>query len=241
MTDTPIFRYYNDLNERCSNILRRSFDATNAQKISRSHQFIGELSIWCSLLESRRESDLLRIAAHEYQYALLALCQGHYRHAFKGLRLVLELVLQSTHLSANELELREWLANRKDTVWSVLISSEEGIFSRRFVHAFFPGLASHVSYHRSLAEVLYRECSECVHGNIPQHVPLPQDLTYSQDSFDVWYEKANIVALIAHFSLSLRYLLSLSVSDYTKLEPALTDRLGHLPEIRAVFGGPQGG
>jgi len=73
-----------------------------------------------------------------------ALAQGHYRHAFKGLSLVLELCLQAVALSANELCLREWPDNRRDTVWGVIVDDANGVFSKQFAHAFFPSLALHV-------------------------------------------------------------------------------------------------
>lgn len=240
-TATPIQIYYRQLHEKCGTIIETSLEAFNAQKISRSQQFVQEVELWCDVLLARKEADLLRMAAHEYQYALLALSQGHYRHAFKGLRLVLELTLQSTHLSAHELELREWFEHRKDTIWAVLVDAENGVFSVRFARAFFPTLEAHVAYHRSLTQQIYRECSECVHGSIPKHVPLPQNLAYSQESFDLWHAKADIVALVAHLSLCLRHLISLSLMQRAKLEPVLTDRLGHIQEIRVALGGPQGG
>src|SRR6266481_8471024 len=105
--ETPIEEYYKSVHKQCGEILEVSVRGANGQKVSKSREFISELELWCTVLAVRKEVDLLKIAAHEYQYGLLALCQGHYRHAFKGLRLVLELVLQSTHLSAHELELRE--------------------------------------------------------------------------------------------------------------------------------------
>ena len=64
-----------------------SIGGANEAKVARSHQFVQEIELWVSALGSRRENTLLRVAAYEYQFALLALAQGHYRQAFKGLRL----------------------------------------------------------------------------------------------------------------------------------------------------------
>ena len=88
---------------------------------------------------------------------------------------------------------------------------------------------------------IYRECSECVHGNVPKHVPLPSALEFNQEVFELWHSKADIVALILHFGLSLRYLRDLSEEDLLDIEPFLVDRLGHLKEVRQLLGGPTKG
>jgi hypothetical protein len=238
---SDIQKYYRALHARCGAILERSVASENGRRVAKSHEFFREVDLWCGVLGKRGEVELLRTAAHEYQYALLALCHGNYRHAFKALRLVLELILQSTHLSANELELREWLSHRKDTIWAVLMDPENGVFSPRFAHAFFPEVEPHIAYHRLMAMQVYRECSECVHGNIPKFVPLPETLEFSQESFDLWHAKADVVALIAHFVLSLRHLRAIPEESVSKLESVLVDRVAHIQEIRVKIGGVFGG
>ena len=189
--ESPVCAHYKALHSQCGTILSASLAGGNEAKLARSHLFVQEIEIWTSVLGSRRENTLLKMAAHEYQYAILALAQGHYRHAFKGLRLVLELTLQAGYLSTRELELREWLQNRKDTVWAALVDRENGVLSVRYARSFFPSLEEHVSYHCALAEQVYRECSECVHGNIPKHIPLPDSLAFLQGSFDLWHAKSD--------------------------------------------------
>lgn len=230
--------YFRELQKKCDEILATSVEDANAGLMASSRQFCLELGAWHLVIGSRRESELLRIAALEYDFALLALAQGHYRHAFKGLRLVLELCLQAVTLSANELCLREWLDNRRDTIWSVIVDDENGVFSKQFAQGFFPDLALHVQHYRGLATSVYRECSECVHGNIPKHVPLPASLSFDKEVFTLWHSKAAIVARIVHFSLCLRYLTDLSDAEVASLEPSLSDRLGHVAEIRSRLGGP---
>lgn len=124
---SAIEAYYERLHSQCGVILAASMEGTNEAKIARSHQFVQEIELWLYALHPRREGALLKVAAYEYQFALLALAQGHYRHAFKGLRLVLELTLQSAKLSTNEIELREWLQNKKDTRWAALVDRENGV------------------------------------------------------------------------------------------------------------------
>lgn len=230
--------YFQELQKKCDAILAVSLADPNAALIAASRQFSLEIDVWQQAISSRREAELLRTATLEFEFALLALCQGHYRHAFKSLRLVLELCLQAVHLSANEMRLREWLDNRSDTVWNAIVEDENGVFSQRFAQAFFPELAVHIPHYRSMAISVYRECSECVHGNMPKHVPLPASLAFDKDVFSLWHSKAAIVARVVHFSLCLRYLKDLNEAAVARLEPSLSDRLGHVTEIRNRLGGP---
>jgi len=238
---TDINQYVDQLHAKCGNILATSMAGPNVEIVANSHQFAYELGDWCKILEHRIEVELLKIAAMEYELALLALIQGHYRHSFKALRLVLELTLQAVYLSANEICLREWLDNRIDTNWSSIVDEKNGLFSERFAKAFFPDIIKHIQHYRGLASAIYRECSECVHGNIPKHIPLPTSLDFNQEVFELWHSKADVVALILHFALSIRYLPELLEKDILDVEPFLSDRLGHLEEIRQLLGGPTKG
>lgn len=240
-SSTDITEHLQRLCRKCDSVFASSMAGSNAQKIAASHLFVDEIATWNSVLEQRRESELLRIAAMEYQFALLALTQGYYRHAFKGLRLVLELILQAVYLSSQEIQLREWLENSIDTVWSAIVDDENGVFSKRFARAFFPGLSQHLPNYRALAKSLYRECSECVHGNTPRQIPLPGSLEFKQETFDIWNSEAAHVALVTHFALSLRYFKELSSDSLDRLESCLNDRLGHIEEIRQILGGPAEG
>lgn len=241
VSNPDIKEYLLKLLAKSGTIFDFSTTVPNSRKMAASYIFASEMGAWCKVLSQRREADLLKVAILEYEFALLALTQGHYRHAFKGLRLVLELTLQAVYLSANELLLREWIDNRADTVWSSITDKNESVFSQRFAKAFFPELTKHVEHYRQLAMKLYRECSECVHGNNPKFIPLPDFLNFDQSVFDLWHSKASILFMIAHFVLSLRFISDLSETDVSCLEPFLSDRLGHLEEIRKLLGGPAKG
>jgi hypothetical protein len=239
--ESPIKKHYQSLHSRCGEILDESLTGVDAQRVAASHDFANEIALWCEVIGSRKEVEILRMAAHEYQFAVLALVQGHYRQAFKSLRLVLELLLQCVYLSANELQLREWLESRTDTVWNILVDSENGVLSVRFARTFFPSVETHVHHYSTMARKVYRECSECVHGNPPKDVPLPKNLEFSRASFDLWHDKAANVALVGHFALALRYLSDLSSGEMQKMETVLSSRLGHISEFRVALGGPRGG
>jgi hypothetical protein len=226
--------YFGQFHSQCEAAFKVSLMDPNLEKIAISHRFASELALWCNLISGRRETELFRVAEHEYEYALVALAQGHYRHAFKSLRLVLELTLQAVYLSANELRLREWLTNRVDTSWSAIVDQKEGVFSPRFAKGFFPPFETHAPHYGGMAVLLYRECSECVHGNVPQHIPLPKSIVFDQKAFDLWHSKADILRLVAHSALALRYFGDLSPDARNKLAHCLSHLL-QVSEIKAAL------
>ena len=82
------------LHDRCGEAIGKSF-AHAAGKIARSYTFVSDLEGWAKALDGRREAVLYNTATQEYTISLLNLCEGQYRNAFKGLRLVLELWARS--------------------------------------------------------------------------------------------------------------------------------------------------
>ncbi len=213
--------YFGQFHLQCEGVLKQSLAEPNLTKIAASHHFASELALWCQLIGDSREVELFRVSQHEYEYSLLALAQGHYRHAFKSLRLVLELTLQAVYLSANELQLREWFSNRVDTSWSAIVDEKGGVFSARFARGFFPSFKDHVAHYGGMAVLLYRECSECVHGNIPQHIPLPSTIAFEQKTFDLWHSKVEILRLVVHSAIVLRYFDDLPPEAHAKLGSCL--------------------
>lgn len=203
---TALQRHYRELHDACGVVVTSSLTLPHSNDQASSHVFLEELAQWTTLVSHRRESQLLSTATTEYQYGLLAVVQGQYRQAFKSLRLSLELVHQAVYLSANELELREWLSGHRDTVWAATLDAENGALSLRFVRMFAPDLEEHVKHYRSLVAQVYRECSECIHGNVPKHIPLPGTIQFDPSTFALWHSKASILALTCTFVLSMRYL-----------------------------------
>lgn len=235
-SEPAIVVHYRDLSARCSEIVDETLRNEGRSSLhGNGHDFLDELDKWMRVIEPGREASLVGRATMEYQFALLALVQGHYRHAFKGLRLVLELVLQAVHLSAHTLELHEWLDRRKDTVWGVLIG-ENGVLSKRYADAFMPDLRDDVWHYCGIAKQLYRECSEAVHGNVPEYIPAPPSLEFSKDAFELWHDKADMVALVASFVFVMRYNQNLPMKGSNTLEGQILSRLGHVRAIRIHFG-----
>lgn len=233
-----IGQHLDQLQARSSSILIQTLKGDGAVQLAKSRHHAVELTLWSDKIANRREHELFRLAAVEHEYALLSLAQGHYRHAFKGLRLVLELSLQAIYLSVDEIALREWLQNRRDTSWAAITKDEDGIFSKPFAQAFFPELEIHLHHYKGLAKTIYRECSEAVHGNIPTSVPIPDQLIYSKSTAELWHQKSAAAIGVIHFATTMRYLKDFTQTDLTAMEPVLQERLGHIPQIREIFGGP---
>lgn len=238
------------LNSTCSQTLEKSFKDEAATQMAQSYLFVNDLQAWTQYLVDRPENKLFQLAEQEYIAALLSLVHGQYRNAFKGLRLVLELSVQGTHLSTNQIELNEWLRSAKDTKWAVLIGADQepgteessaaarSPFTRRFCDSFFPDIRDHASSFATMARTLYRELSETIHGNIPKDIPLPPSLEFDKDTFDLWHRKAGTARLIVLYCLTCRYSAQMDEESRTSVEAGVTDQLGHIEPIRTLFGGP---
>lgn len=229
--------HYRLLNVACGKVLAASFKGDVAGLHGSSHSFLADLEVWRrEVLAQRPEASLLESAINEYQFGLLAVAQGQYRQAFMALRLSLELLLGAVSFSANELELRSWLAGRKDLVWSTLVSSDVGPLSKPFVRVFYEPMADEATHYRAMAEKVYRECSEHVHGNA--QAALTSAISYQPDVFQDWHGKAKTIRLVTSFSLCARYIGVADSRTRSKLEDVLLETLGHLPAVRALFGAP---
>jgi len=226
-----------ELHANCSKALAQSVQNENESMLGKSYLFLSDLEAWSFVRQGQPETLLYKTACHEYTISLLNVCQGQYRNAFKGLRLVLELCLQGVYLSANLVLCEEWMKGEQDTIWATLIDHDIGPLSHRFSKAFFPEVTSHVNNFREMARSIYSELSECIHGNIPNQILFPTMLVFNKDAFMLWHEKARIVRLIIQFSFSVRYLNTISDAEKPKVEAGLIDQLGHIEAVRAAFGG----
>lgn len=228
-------RHYAKMHGRCAKILKLTFESDSGARHSRSHAYADDMERWSAAITDRPESPLLRAAIREYQFALLALTQGQYRQAFMALRLYFELSLLTISLSANELNLRLWMAGSKDTSWSALVDDQQGVFSTLFISAFSRSLEVHAAQYREIAKKLYRECSELVHGNFRSKNSLPESLQYDQEAFGKFHDLARDMWLVASFALIARYSCSLSSNTLRTLETTVIEQLGHHNEVRSLL------
>lgn len=89
-----------------------------------------------------------------------------------------------------------------------------------------------------MARTLYRELSETIHGNVPQHIPISPSLEFNQETFELWHKKAESVRLIGLFCLTCRYAAGMDEGERTSIEAGVVEQLGHIEPIRILFGGP---
>ncbi|HDS1796347.1 hypothetical protein [Pseudomonas putida] len=232
---TGVGNVLDQLHKQCSRSVDSSLHGENGARLAESYLFASDLDAWTAALDEQLESALIKTAASEYVLSTLNVCQGQYRNGFKGLRLVLELCLQSTYLSSNLVLRAEWLKGEADTIWATLVDDDNGPLSQRTCRAFFPELLEHVEHFKQLAKTLYRELSECIHGNVPNHIPLPDSLSFSQEAFDLWQSKAKLVRFVVLFALVMRHTASLPAAKRSPLEAAVYEQLGHIEAIRDAF------
>ncbi len=228
-------RYYRDLYKKCGNVLSECFKDEYVSMMRKNHHYLNDLSKWVEILSDRYEIILLKSAYQEYQYALLSLLQGQYRQSFMSVRLFFELALSTIHFSANEYEFRLWSRNEKDINWKQLIDKDKGVLSKSFTRVFFEDIAEDILHFRTIAEKVYRECSEYVHGNAETYRKISDELKFSHNIFTAWHEKAKSIHFVVLFALSARYLCFLDNTSVSKLESIITDELGHLNAIQDFF------
>jgi hypothetical protein len=230
--------YYRQLHISCGVVLSETFAADETGQQATAHHFIDDLQQWYAILEVRPESPLFLAAQSEYQFALLAVALGQYRQAFMSLRLSFELTLGAVYYSANELKLRQWMKGTQDLNWSALVDRETGVFSKTFVGAFYEDLAEFAREYGAIAERLYREISEYVHGNANTHSTESGKVIFQKQAFDSWHQKSKSVRLATSFALCARYVRLMTDPQRTQLESVLLDNLGHISSVRAILGGP---
>lgn len=229
-------KYYENFYLQNATLLNECIQHNCCDKLAKIHSRIADLNIWQNTLSGKKEATVLSYAFREYEFSILCLVQGFYRQAFASLRLFMELTLAATQLSTNEIDLRLWLAGKKDTNWSQITDQDNGIFSKVFLECFCPELTDEANHVKSIALKVYRECSEYVHGNHATYVGLPETVCFSEESFSLWAEKAKSVFLVITYILTARYIKEVNKEDLIKIEPILCDELGHTKGISLLLG-----
>lgn len=226
--------YYLGLHKASEQVVLES--TSNQESLGKVHQFIQDLHLWSQVLEPKSESRILAHVRNELQFSVLSLVYGLYRQAFGSLRLAFELTLAACYFSAYRLNLAEWERGEKgngDVKWSVLIHDGEGVLSARFAKAFFPSLQETAKEYRAIAELVYREMSEFVHGNASTWKLTPEDVRYDKALFEAWMEKFSTASRVMVLSLSLRFLKELGNEGRNLVEHPVLEHLGHIGPIRA--------
>lgn len=211
-------------------------DAECLKSLTKSYCIIKDMGDCIEAISDRREKNLFSHALKEYQFALFAVNQGFYRHAFSALRLSFELWLSAIEFSTNELSLRGWEKGSNDINWRRLIDNQTGVFSVNFIRAFCNNIDDRGPHYRALAERVYRECSEYVHGNASTHEELPSEFGFSRLAVIEWCEKASTIHMVNLFSFFIRYATDLPIEKKSKVENPILSVLSHIKEVRITFG-----
>ena len=224
--------YYTTLLEKCKDISSESFKGSRLALQKDSHDFLNDLGSWAKVLENRREFKIFKAAFREYQHSLLCVNLGLYNSAFMGLRFFLERSLVAIIMSAKEIELRTWEIGDRDTYWSEIVDDNNGIFSMKFSKAFFIELSDETKHFKAIAEKVYRECSEFVHGNISTLGKTPHTLEFDEKLYHEWHNRARTIKRLIIFVFCLRYLKELNSEEKKVVEASIHNEFSHLEVIR---------
>lgn len=237
-----VIEHYRALLKNSDIVIETMIGANGASEaLIASHNYLLDYDAIKMAIAERPEAATLDSAVKEYQFALFALVSGQYRHAFGGLRLFFELMLATVHFSAHEIDYRLWAKDSKDINWSALKDPQSGVFSTNFIRAFNPAFSDCAKQYLAIADAVYRECSEFVHGNAGTHAILPSDIAFQKEAFLSWHEKAATMRLAIIFAFTARYLNYVTKEATDRMEPIITDALGNLPPVQAMFSQPSEG
>lgn len=200
-----------------------------------SHNFLKDFEIVLDIAEGA-ERGIFMQASREFQYSLEAVICGNYRHAFSSLRLTLELFTAAIYFSAHQMKLNLWLAGSDDLFWRSLIDKDKGVYSDNFMKAFHPDLGSYRIQYMSLAEKVYRECSEYVHGNPATNDNPELQIAYNAEKVQQFHDKVATIRLCVLFQFFARYLVEMNPEKLGKVEYLAMETFGDLTEIQASFG-----
>src|SRR5690606_5110362 len=128
-----------------------------------------------------------------------------------------------------------WKIGERDTYWAELMDSDKGIFSHKFVRAFFPELKDERSHFHAITLKVYRECSQFVHGNQSVIEKIPVSLVFSEELFEEWNIRADIIKRVILFSLCLRYLRSFDSKQVKKIENTLSEEFKGISPINEII------
>ncbi len=227
-----------DFLKKLGEIRNMSLAGERATQFASCEQFSTFYGGWITELKKLgvEQTFMMELALREYTLSLLFVATGLYKQAMDSLRFSLEYTLFSVMLSSNELNYRLWKARQKDEYWSETIHAETGVYGSVFIQAFAPELKGHGASLQTLARTVYRECSEYVHGNYEVMQETPLQVEYREQLFDSFIDKADSVAYLITFALTIRFWDNLKGTFLTTMETPIMSYLSTIPEIIALYG-----
>jgi len=210
-------------------------DTARLSAFTAAHNRAADLEAISSLLDNRPEAHIFKLACVEYQHSLYSVAFGQYRQAHVSLRLFLELCLTTILFSAHEVDCRLWLLGKKDINWNSIVKNDNGIFSKQFIRAFFEGMEDYSEQYCVMAETLYRECSEFVHGNRQSYEGLDSGIVFRPELMGNWTDRAETALRIVAFCFACRYLRLTTLKIRNKLEHMILEMFGEITPIQAIY------
>lgn len=186
-------------------------------------------------IDEKIEREAIITACAQLNSAILCACHGFYRQAFASIRLALEMSLGAIKLSTKKLCLIEWSNGKYDISWSDILNEDDGVFSKRFVSAFFGDLGRWPDLYRQKSKDLYRGLSEYVHGNVNTWMGPGESLSYSEELKDGFFEKHNQCTKIILFCLWCRYAKTFTSNQIEPMEDYIRDEFCSIVQIRSFL------
>ena len=210
-------------------------DSTAVTDISKAVQNIKDLFDCIETIALRPDQHIFSLALRELKNSLMSAICAHYRQSLSSQRLALELWFAGIYFSTNEYNYLKWKMNEKDIVWSPITNNEDGIFSQNFAHVFWPASEKKIGIYREIAQTIYRECCEFVHGNNDTHKLLPGTFQYSHESLLKWCKNMDIITPLFLYTFLVRFNKSLTPKNYEEIAPIFCENIGHIAEVRELM------
>lgn len=226
--------YFLQIKSCSDNIFNDSIQ--NQENLGLSHHFINCIVDFTKLIPDGYEQRNWQNVTNELEASLFSVTIGMYRQAFTSLRLAFELGLGSILFSVEKISFYSWLQGEDDIKWSRITDNETGIFSERYLKAFFPQSLVLKENLKNSANGNYRELSEYVHGNHETWQTNGLKLTYNVNQLNVFFIKFKFITESLICNLFIRYIKDIKKSELEKLD-FLNEILGHYDCIREELGG----
>jgi hypothetical protein len=208
--------------------------------IASAHQTIADLQKILSFADKQPEGFVYRSIMHDAGLAIHHAVVGLYRQSHASQRVLLESAIAALFYSAQLLDIKRWAAGALDVSWSRVSTSDDGVFSERFVSAFLPAAADMLEEYRRRAEVVFSELSDFVHKNIKTYSFDERAFTFDQAKFDGALRTFREVAELIAFAFSVRYLGTMQASEVERLTGSLDALAGNVPAFQRLIGGQAG-
>ena len=229
--------------ERQLNILKNfaapisaTWDAPNSGDFRSCFLFVEDYSKWISCLAPFPQHILFDSSLNECSTANFFCSLGLYKHAMISLRLCLEHCLFGIQLSANDFAFRNWRMGNKDMSWAAIVDPNIGVFSKQFIRAYAAEFEERSNELNSIANSVYRECSEFIHGNYEKLNCLPGKNEFDQRMFSSYIDKFKSISYLLSVALLIRFKEFICNNNLlSTLEEPIMHNIDTLPEVQYLY------